>query len=219
MTQSGRLVATVVLLALPGAAHAQQARSVYLGVTAGAHVERAEVIRMSAPAVGVVGGVEVSRNWAVEVEFARPTRTFVHERTCQCFSFASTAADFASLAVTERIHEEREVFHSVSIGAVYQPAVGRWRPRAFFGATRHHVEERVSSTILSAPPGFEARAEQTRHPSNSTRGLGGPTVGGGLGYQLTPQLSVGGDVRFDYGSIGDEINNTWRTSMRTMWSF
>ena len=56
-------------------------------------------------------------------------------------------------------------------------------------------------------------------PRSSTRNIGGPTIGANLAIALTPQLSIVPDVRYDYGSIGDEINNTLRTSVRMQWRF
>jgi opacity protein-like surface antigen len=56
-------------------------------------------------------------------------------------------------------------------------------------------------------------------PTTFMRNIGGLAFGAGTAYRLTPHLSLGGDVRYDYGSIGDEINNVWRPSLRSTWSF
>jgi len=36
---------------------------------------------------------------------------------------------------------------------------------------------------------------------------------------VSPHLWVAPDVRYDYGSIGDEINNALRTTVRVGWRF
>ena len=51
------------------------------------------------------------------------------------------------------------------------------------------------------------------------RELGGLTIGGSVGFAVTRHLSVAPDLRYDCGSIGDEINGTLRTSVRVLWSF
>jgi hypothetical protein len=40
-----------------------------------------------------------------------------------------------------------------------------------------------------------------------------------MSLALTPSLSLVPDVRIDYGSIGDEIENAIRPSIRVRWSF
>lgn len=201
-------------------AQAQDARAIYVGLSVGTHAERAERVTGTAPAIAIVGGVRFNSSWGAEVELARPTYSFVRERTCRCFSLASTREDFDRLAVTERLREDRTVTSSLSVGAVYQPLLGRWRPRVFMGVTNHRVSEASTSTILAVPEGVDpARVAAMRPDSRVSRNLGGLALGGGVAYAYTPHLSLGADVRYDYGSIGDEINNVWRSSVRSTWSF
>ena len=40
-----------------------------------------------------------------------------------------------------------------------------------------------------------------------------------LAIAVTPRLSIVPDLRYDYGSIGDEINNALRVSVRLQWRF
>jgi opacity protein-like surface antigen len=213
-------LATAFLVGLSVSAEAQDPRAVYAGLSIGTHVERGERVTGRAPAIGIVGGVRFNRSWGVEVELAWPTRSFVRERTCRCVSLASTLEDFDRLAVTERLREVRTVTSSVSVGAVYQPQLGQWRPRVFMGVTNHRVSEDSTSTILAVPEGVDPARVAAMHPdSHVARNLGGLAVGGGVVYSYTPHLSLGADVRYDYGSIGDEINNVWRSSVRSIWSF
>ena len=208
----------LLLAAVVPAAQAQDLHRAYIGASAGTHTEHSDVLDGNAPAFAVVGGFRFARDWSAEVELARPTRSVVEERTCRCYSFATTREDFDRLAVTELLHEERAVITSLTMGAVYQPRVGRWSPRLFVGATRHQVRETFSTTVLAIPEGVDPARANPRS-SVHTRVVGGPAFGAGIAYRLSPQLSVGTDVRYDYGSMGDEINNVWRTSVRTVWSF
>lgn len=220
MVQGRVWLAAIVLAVAPTAAMAQGSR-VYLGASFGSHGERSDHVRDTAPAAAAIGGVRVTSFLTTEVEFGRPTRSFVRERTCRCYSFATSAADFDRLAVTELLREEREVTATFSALAVYEPNVpGRWRPRFFFGATLHRTREAASSTILAVPEGIDsARAAAARPAYSFMRNLGGPTFGGGVSYRVTPRVAVGGDLRYDSGSFGDEINNVFRTSVRSIWLF
>jgi hypothetical protein len=219
MTQ-GQFWLVIALTAAPSAAIAQGPR-VYVGASFGSHAERSDQVRDTAPAAAAVAGVQLTNSWSGEVEFGRPTRSFLRERTCRCFSFATSVADFDRLAVTELLREEREVMSTLSVAAVYEPNLGgRWRPRLLVGGTLHRTRESQSSTILSVPEGIDpTRAAAARPPYSTVRNLGGPTFGGGVSYRVTPRIAVGGDLRYDYGSFGDEINNVWRTSVRSVWLF
>jgi hypothetical protein len=209
----------VVLAVVPSAAQGQGLRG-YVGASVGTHAERSEWADGRSPAMGILGGVRFARDWSAEVELARPTRSFVEERTCQCYSFATTRQDFDRLAVTELLHEEREVLHSLTMGAVYHPRVpGRWTPRLFMGVTRHQVREIYSATVLTIPEGIDPARVNRRLSSARTRILGGPAFGAGVAFRISPRVSAGTDVRYDYGSMGDQINNVWRTSVRSVWSF
>ncbi len=180
------VVCAVTLAAAP--LSAQQAGRPYAGVTFGTHVERADDVRGSSPAVGVVAGVPFTARWTLEVEASRPTAVF--SRTTGLF------------------RRERDVTSSISIGAVFRPRVHpRITPRLFVGVTNHHVIERTTAFTTSP-------AEQ-----QFTRNLGGPSIGGGAGVALTRRLALSPEVRYDYGSIGDEINNVWQTSIRLLYGF
>jgi hypothetical protein len=213
------MVATVLLLAMPGTGAAQN--RMYGGVAAMAHLERADAINAVAPAVAVVGGIRIARSWAVEIEGGRPLGTLVRERTCRCVSFASTPEEFDRLAVTERLRYEREIRTVIAAGVVYAPeSIGRWRPRIFVGLSHHRARESSASTILAVPDGFTfADAAAMSPPTSFNRSLGGLAVGAGAAYAASARLSIVPEVRYISGSIGDEINNAWQLSVRALWSF
>ena len=215
MTGHALLLGAALSAAAP--ATAQESSRLYLGASVGQHAERSESIEGNTPAMAIVGGVQFARNWSAELELARPANHFTKERTCKCSSFSSV--DFDRFAVTERLHHERHVLTSLTMGAVYHPALGGgWSPRLFLGATRHHVREIFSSSIVALGEGVDP-ARVADRSSAHTRVLGGPAFGAGVSYRLSRHVSLGTDVRYDYGSMGDEINNVWRTSVRSLWSF
>lgn len=87
--------------------------------------------------------------------------------------------------------------------------------------TNHNVRERFINTILRLPAAVDPERLRGVRGSDQThtRNLGGPCVGAGLVIAVSRRLSMAPEVRYDYGSIGDEINNTVRASLRTVWSF
>ena len=78
--------------------------------------------------------------------------------------------------------------------------------------TDHYVRDRTVYTPVAIPEGIDPQ-----HPSvvgsieTHSRNIGGPTIGANLAIGLTRQLSIVPDVRYDYGSIGDETDNEFRT--------
>jgi len=52
-----------------------------------------------------------------------------------------------------------------------------------------------------------------------SRSLGGPSVGASLAIAAGPHVVILPDVRFDYASLTDEINNMLRGSVRVAWRF
>jgi opacity protein-like surface antigen len=214
------LAPAALVLLLTTSAHAQQSR-VYLGITLGSHHEHTDSLSGTGPAIGAVGGVRVNRNWAIEAEISRPTSLYVRERTGKPVSFATTLADFDRLAPTVRTRHTRDVTAAMSVGAVYQPQVHpRVQPRLFMGVSNRSVRDRESYDILALPEGVtQEQAARAFRPSANSRQMGGVSLGAGVGITLTPHLSVAPEFRYDYGSIGDHIDNALRSSARLAWSF
>ena len=93
-------------------------------------------------------------------------------------------------------------------------------PGVIVGVTNQRAHDRTVFTPVSIPDGVDPQ-----HPAviarteSSSRNIGGPVFGVNLAIAITPRLSIVPDVRYDYGSIGDEINNALRTSVRMQWRF
>jgi hypothetical protein len=218
-----RLVLAVLILT-PVIAEGQTERA-YVGASLGSHIEDADRVTGISPAVSVVTGFRFSSRWGIEAEVSKPTEIFTREYSGVSQSFAGPGAsqdERERLGVLESFRTERTVRHTISIGAVYRMAVrGRVHPRLFMGLTNHNVGERSINTILRLPKRVDP--ERLRNVRGSirtgTRQLGGLSFGAGVAVAITPHLSIAPELRYDYGSIGDEINNVLRTSVRAVWSF
>ena len=178
----------------------------------------------TAPGIGVAGGVRLTSRLHAEVELVRPAGTFFREYTGTSISFAGPGAsreEIERLAVVTRFSYERRVLHTVSGGVVFHArARGRWTPLFYAGVTNQHVVN-VSRTVpVQLPEGVDpvklARVVPTEE--RHVRNLGALTGGAGVSLALTPRLSIVPDLRIDYGSIGDEIENAIRPSIRLTWS-
>jgi hypothetical protein len=96
----------------------------------------------------------------------------------------------------------------------------RVTPALILGVTNHRVRDRTDYTPTRVGPGVDPAHPYARpHAETSTRTLGALTIGAHVAIALTPRLAVVPDVRYDYGSLGDEIDNSLRSSLRVMWSF
>src|SRR5688500_19710716 len=82
---------TVVLLAAPPAAYAQQLERGYVGASFGAQRVNADAVDGSTSAFGVTAGIRLTRVIGLEVEVGRPSGFFSKEYTGTSLSFASPA--------------------------------------------------------------------------------------------------------------------------------
>jgi len=219
------LLAATVIAAGAVSAEAQQAGRPYAGVTLGGHHENADRVTGTTSAVGVAAGIRLGSALGVEVDFARPSGEISRAYTGTSISFAGRGAsreEIERLAVVTRFTNARRVLSTVSAGlAFYLPATGRWSPQLFLGVTNHRARERTELVHLSIPEGIDPERVRRAMPEQapSIRNLGALTLGGSIGFAATRHLSIAPDLRYDYGSIGDEINNMLRTSVRVLWSF
>jgi opacity protein-like surface antigen len=215
----------VMVVAVPVSA---QTGRMYVGGVFGAHVESADFVDGRTPAAGIVIGTRLSRSWGIELEAGRPMNQFVRESTAIGIAFPPagtsplTPQDFERYGVLQHFTRERSVRSLLSVGVVYQPRVHpRWQPRLFAGVVNKSVQERFATDVLRLPADVDPERLKSVGPTDErhTRNIGGLSLGGGLGFAVTPRLTIAPEFRYDYGSIGDEINNSLRSSVRALWSF
>jgi hypothetical protein len=227
MTRSLTAAITAGLLVFWSSApsSAQTPRRLSVAAIFGAFVVDSDPVRGASSHFGVAGSMRLTERLDVEVELDRPRNTFFREYTGTSISFAAPGAsreEIERLAVVTTFSYERRVLHTISGGIVFSGRLrGRWTPRLYAGVTNHHVDNVSRTTPISLPAGVDpdklarVRPEEWR----SVRNLGALTGGVGVRLTLTPHLSLDPDLRFDYGSIGDEIENAIRPSLRLVWSF
>ena len=196
----------------------------YAGASVGSFSVSADEVDGRAVSSGFFGGVSLAKYVDLDVEFVLPADTFTRSYTGPSVSFAAPGSSYDEIvrrSVITRFDKERDVAATLSVVVVVRPATGqRFTPGLILGVTNHRVRDRTVYTPVSIPEGIDPQ-----HPSvvgsieTHSRNIGGPTIGANLAIALTRQLSIVPDVRYDYGSIGDEINNSFRTSVRMQWRF
>ena len=227
MTASVSVVAAALLtavLASTGPASAQTGPRLYAGASIGNFSVSADAVDGGSVAAGLFGGVSLSKFVDAEIELMLPADPFTRSYTGGSVSFAppgSSRAEIERLSVITRFDKEREVTSSLSGVVIFHPPAGRRvTPGFIIGVANQRVRDQTTYTPVSIPEGIDPQ-----HPSvigsieSSSRNIGGLTVGANLAIALTRHLSIVPDLRYDYGSIGDEINNALRTSVRLQWRF
>jgi hypothetical protein len=197
-----------------------------LGAFVESYTVRADDVDGTAPAAGVAGAVSVHPLLDLEAEVLRPAGAVQRQYTGISFSFAPREAsreEIARLGVTTRFTRERRVASVVSFGAAFHPrnSSSRVQPRLFTGVTTHFVRERALREPLQWPATVTLTEILRRQPAEERhrRAIGSITVGAGLAIALTERLVIMPGVRYDYGSIGDEINDAFRAGVRVLWRF
>jgi Outer membrane protein beta-barrel domain len=222
----GRVIGagTLTMLAAGSLAYAQPALRPYVGASVGSFAVSADEVDGRSASTGLFGGIGVSRSVDVEFDATFPTDNFTRSYSGVSVSFAppgSSRAEIERLGVVTRFDKEREVLSNISVVVVIHPAGdSRVKPGFIAGVTNQRARMQTVYTPISIPDGVDpTHPAVAAHVERSTRNLGGPAIGGQLSIRVTPHFFVVPDVRYDYGSIGDEINNALRTSVRLHWRF
>jgi hypothetical protein len=225
MNSSGPRALMVALACLiPLTSAAQTRYRVYAGGSIGAFSVNADAVRGKRLAAAIVTGMALKRWLDLEGEVALPADEFRRSYTGISESFAapgSSREEIERLGVVTRFDISRHVDATWSVAAVFHPPVtSRVTPAFVAGVANHRVRDRRVYSPVAIPPGIDPDLPSIRaREESSTTNIGGPTVGASLAVAMTPHLMVEPDIRFDYGSIGDEINNTLRMSVRVLWRF
>jgi hypothetical protein len=217
------MVTGAVVFSAASSSYAQELHP-YAGGSIGAFSVSADEVDGRSAAAGLVVGLSVWRYADVEVEVLRPTSAFTRSYTGISHSFAprgSTREEIERLGVVARFDRKREVTSNISAVIIFRPPLTeRIRPGVLIGVANQHAKVEGAFTPISIPEGVDPL-----HPSNaatverSTRNFGGLTIGANLAISISRHLDVVPDLRYDYGSIGDEINNAFRTSVKVVWRF
>ena len=226
MDQSFRSIVTVAFLLVSmvvAHADAQTPGRFYVGGSVGGFSVSADHVDGRSPAAGVLGGVNLKPWLDIEGEIVIPIRHFtrIYGGDVVSYSFAPPGSpDFERLGVVLEYQNERDVSMSISGVAIFH---GSLHPRVeagfIAGITNHRVTDRTVRTPVRVGEGLDPTLYGVQRSEVHTRNLGGPTIGANVAVALTRHLRIVPDIRFDYASIGDEINNALRTSVRVHWRF
>jgi hypothetical protein len=221
ITAAVALVCTAVVPAL-----ARQPGRFYVGAGVGTFRLSADAVEGSSAAPAVVAGFGVLPWLDVEAEFMVPSDVFrrSYGGDALSLSFApagSPVEERERLGIWLRYDKQRDVSVSISTVAIFHPAARmRVTPGFVIGVTNHRVTDRTDYTPVKVGAGVAPDYPYAvPHAERAGRTLGALTVGANLSVAVTRGLAIVPDVRYDYGSIGDEINNAWRSSVRVIWRF
>jgi hypothetical protein len=186
----------------------------------------ADAVDGTLPAAGVGAIIAINPLLDFEAEFLRPVGTVRRQYTGISFSFATLGASREEIereGVLTRTTNERSVAGLLSLGAAFhpRPTSSRFQPRVFVGVTTHFVRNRSLRDPLQWPASVTLeRVLRMQPPIEEHRSaLGSLTLGFALAIDVTERLVLMPELRYDFGSIGDEINNAWRTGARVLWRF
>lgn len=189
-------------------------------------VSAQEVNAGGSSTVGVGVGLRLTPALSVEFEVDQGLGRLSRTYSGKFISFAgpdATREEIERLAVTMQSDTRWKPQLGWSVLAVLRsPTPTRVGIGLFGGVTRSPYEERTTLTVLEIPAGVD-RTEADLHrmmPDNrQSRARGGLTGGVLVPIRLTRQLTVAPEVRYTYGSFGDEVYSVLRAGGRLMWHF
>jgi hypothetical protein len=219
-------IACPLWLCLLDDALGQNSSRAYLGVLAGAYGVSADATDGIVGSYGITGGVRLKPWLDIEGDLIRPTGSVQREYAGVGISFAgpnATREEIERAGVVTHFVNQRRPRALVSVGASFHTndAGARFSPAFFIGISDQTVEDTFIREPLSFPPNvtleqvLRIQPREERHRQH----IGALAFGFSVGVRLAPHLFIGPDIRYDYGSIGDEINNLWRASTRLWWKF
>jgi hypothetical protein len=219
--------AIAVLNATAVPALAQPSNRGYVGASVGSFGLSADKAEGTSAAAGFVGGFRATPWLDVEGELAIPSSPFTRsygDANTLSLAFGQPGASREELersGIWLRYDHRREVAATFSGVAVFHPSQPmRVTPGLIVGVTNHRVRDSTVYTPLRIGPAVDpSNPNASPRTESGTRNLGALTVGANAAIAVTGRLAVVPDVRYDYGSIGDEINNSLRASVRVLWRF
>ena len=204
---------------------AQPRTRLYAGGGVGAFWVGADEVDGTSAAGSIVGGFAVTPWLDVEADVAFPASPFTrtYGGDALSLSFAPPGAsreEIERFGIWLRYDKRREVTASISAVAIFHATSGTVKPGLVVGVTNQRVRDRTDYTPVRIGPAVDPNhpyASPRVETSSSTKGA--LTIGANVAIALTPHLSIVPDLRYDYGSIGDEVNNALRSSIRVLWRF
>ena len=197
-----------------------------VGAIGGALLLDADFADGTQTTVGVTAGLALLPWLDIEGDVLAPNGDVVREYTGTSVSFAAPGAsreEIERLAVVSRFTNQRQTRSVVAVVAALHTrrTDRRITPRLFVGFASHRIRDRRTLEHVAFPPGITLKRVNRMMQAEDIhmRQIGGFSVGGSLALRVAPRIDVAPDVRDDYMSMGDEIYNAWRSSVRMTWRF
>lgn len=220
-------LATIVVLSMGvGSASAQGTSRWYAGGTAGASRIMADEVKGGSPTAGAVIGLRLTPAFSIEADVSRGFRKVTRTYEGTFISFAAPGASREEIerqAVHRRFHTEwSPAMNLAALGVLRSASRSRVRPAVYAGVTLARYDEVYSSVVTALPDVVPIAAD---HPNllpqrqSISRTRGGLTGGFMVPITIAGALSVAPEVRYTYGSIGDEKHNMLRAGVRVLWGF
>lgn len=221
------VLATIVALSVGvGTAVAQGNSRWYAGGTFGSSSIQADEVTGTSPFGGAIVGVRLTPGFSVEADISRGFRKVTRTYEGTSISFAERGAsrdEIERQAVHRRWTSEWSPAMNLAALAVWRStAPSRLRVAAYTGLTFARYDEEYSSVVTALPAVVPVATNSfnllPQHQA-ITRMRGGLTGGVMLPISITRALSVAPEIRYTYGSIGDEKHNVLRGGVRLLWGF
>lgn len=220
-------LATILVLSVGvGTAAARGNSRWYAGGTAGASRIMADEVKGGSPSAGAVIGLRLTPAFSVEADVSRGLRKVTRTYEGTFISFAERGASREEIerqAVHRRWHNEWSPTMNLAALAVWRStSPSRVHPAVYAGVTVARYDEVYSSVVTALPDVVPIAADHAnllpqRQSINRTRG--GLTGGFMVPITITGALSVAPELRYTYGSIGDEKHNVLRAGLRILLGF
>jgi outer membrane protein with beta-barrel domain len=223
MRVTAAIAATCILWS--SSVSAQVASRVYAGAAFGAHTVSADDVETgSLPAAGGTIGIRLTPAWSVQLDaspgFGELSRT--HEGIGVSFAGpGSTREEIERLGVLQRFEHRWTPRFGWSAVAVWRgPGPRRVTAALFAGVASTHYRMAEKVTTLRIPSGVDP-AERSIQPTSQsfTRSRGGLVGGVMVPIALTREVSVAPEIRYTYGSFGDELYTVFGSGVRVLWRF
>jgi hypothetical protein len=222
-----KVVFAVAAVLCSTAASGQPASRWYVGGSASAlRVSAEEVNAGGTAAVGASIGLRLTPVFSVEFEANQGIGELSRVYSGKFVSFAGPTAsreEIERLAVTLQSDSRWRPRFGWSVLAMWRSTnPGRAGVALVAGVTSTLYDTRTTLDVLDIPAGVdrtEAELHRMMPDSHGSRTRGGLTGGLLIPIAVTRHLNVAPEVRFTYGSFGDEIYTVLRTGARLTWNF
>jgi hypothetical protein len=220
-------VAFGVVIAVLGctSVYAQPPTRWYAAATASADRVSADAVKGGGvSAVGALFGVRLTPAFSIEVEANQGLGELSRAYVGKAVSFAPVGAsqeEIERLAITMQTRNTWKPGFGWSVLAMWQTTdSARAGFGVFGGFTVTRYDERTTQTVLNIPAGVNVTEPDVHRiipDEQRARTRGGLTGGVLIPIRVARQVTVAPEVRYTYGSFGDETYTTVRGGVRLMW--